>query len=85
MRVNGTCQAPVERFGHRRRRTLDRALGAQQVSKRGTASDAAITWIDERERGQAVLANKRTGALAAGASRGRQRLKRLVRRPLGKR
>lgn len=44
-----------------------------------------MPWVDERKRGQAVLANKRTGALTAGASRGRQRLKRLVRRPLGKR
>lgn len=44
-----------------------------------------MPWVDERKRRQAVLTNKRTGALAAGASRGRQRLKRLVRRPLGKR
>lgn len=76
MRVNGTCQAPVERFGHRRRRTLDRALGAQQAPKRGAASSAAMPRVDERERGQAVLANKRTGALVASTSRGRQRLKR---------
>lgn len=41
--------------------------------------------VDKRKRRQAVLANKRAGALAASTSRGRQRLKRLVRRLLGKR
>lgn len=44
-----------------------------------------MTRIDERKRRQTVLANKRAGALAAGASRGRQSFKRLVRRALGKR
>lgn len=44
-----------------------------------------MTWVDERERGQAVLANKRTGALAAGTSCWRQYLERLACRPLGKR
>ena len=85
MCVNGACQAPVERIGHRRGRALDRALGTQKISKRGTASSAAMTRIDERKRREAVLANKRAGALAAGASRGRQRLERLVRHTLGKR
>ena len=44
-----------------------------------------MTRIDERKRRETVLANKRAGALAAGASRGRQRLERLVRHALGKR
>ena len=49
MRVDGTCQAAIECLGHCRRRPLDRALGAQQIPKRGAASDAAMARIDERE------------------------------------
>ena len=41
--------------------------------------------VDERKRGQTILADQRTGALAAGASRGRHRLERLVCHVLGKR
>ena len=55
------------------------------IPKRGAASGAAITRVDERERSQTVLANKRTGALAAGTSCWRQCLERLVCHPLGKR
>ena len=85
MRIDGARQAAVERLRHCRGRALDRTLSAQQIPKRGATSGAAMTWVDERERGQAVLANKRTGALAAGTSCWRQCLERLVRRALGKR
>ena len=85
MRIDGARQAAVERLRHCQGRALDRTLSAQQIPKRGAASGAAMTWVDERERGQAVLANKRTGALAAGTSCWRQCLERLVCRPLGKR
>ena len=85
MRIDGARQTAIECLRHCRGRALDRTLSAQQIPKRGAASGTAMTWVDERERGQAVLANKRTGAFAAGTSRGRQRLKRLVRRVLGKR
>ena len=85
MCIDGTRQAAIERLGHCRRRALDRALGTQQIPKRGAASDATMTRIDERERCQTILADQRTGTLAASASRGRQRLERLIRRALGKR
>ena len=85
MRIDGARQAAVERLRHCRGRALDRTLSAQQIPKRGAASGAAMTWVDERERSQAVLANKRTGALAAGTSCWRQCLERLACHPLGKR
>ena len=85
MRIDGARQAAVERLRHCRGRALDRTLSAQQIPKRGAASGTAMTWVDERERGQAVLANKRTGALAAGTSCWRQCLECLACRPLGKR
>ena len=85
MCIDGTRQAAIERLGHCRRRALDRALGTQQIPKRGAASDATMTRIDERERCQTILADQRTGTLAASASRGRQRLERLVCHVLGKR
>ena len=85
MCIDSARQAAIEGLSHRRRRTLDRALGTQQVSKRSAAPRAAVARIDKRERRQALLTNKRTGTLATGASRGRKNLECLMRRALGKR